>query len=75
MIKKSQYKEALKIIEQYEKEQKELSVKRNSNPDCALNRLPKNCSIILHTSATSCKGCGHNLLERHFYKRKENKKK
>lgn len=27
---------------------------------CRLDRLPKECSIFLHTSAHSCEGCGHH---------------
>ena len=26
---------------------------------CRLDRLPKECSIILHTTAKDCEGCGH----------------
>lgn len=26
---------------------------------CELDRLPKECSIFIHTSVNSCDGCGH----------------
>jgi hypothetical protein len=60
MISKRRFKDALRIIEQFKQEQKLLSEIENENLDCALNRLPKNCSIIQYTSQKTCDGCGHN---------------
>lgn len=60
MVSKRRFENAQLIIEQYKNEQRLLSEIENDNLYCALNRLPKNCSIIHYTSLKDCTGCGHN---------------
>ena len=59
MITKEQYKEAIKIVKQYEQEQSELLNAKNEL--CRLGRFPEKCCIILHTSFKTCENCGHKV--------------
>lgn len=54
MITKEQYKEAQKIIKDYEAQQVNRPVVVNSV--CEMNRKPDECSVNLYTQS-GCKGC------------------
>jgi hypothetical protein len=55
---KEEYKEAKRIIKQYEIEQSNIVIVKNDK--CKLNRLPESCCIY-PLCDNGCFGCGHKI--------------